>query len=94
MLNWMILAKCRGADREQFFPVGLDSTAKEQMSESTAAQVEHVKRTYCGRCFVKTECLDYALAQRSHDGIFGGTTPQERRKIRQRNIRHAKPASA
>jgi len=42
---------------------------------------QHAKKL-CGQCPVQVECLTYALdAQESH-GIWGGTTVEQRRKIR------------
>jgi hypothetical protein len=42
-------------------------------------------KTICGRCEARIECLTYALAHgldNSFDGIWGGTTPRERRVMR------------
>jgi len=69
-------AMCVGVDdREVFFP----STA--------GSPTYNVPRLVCGECPVKSECLEYELAAmlddpeyRSH-GMFGGTTPPERRRI-------------
>jgi len=35
----------------------------------------------CNRCPVKTDCLDFALKNGENKGIWGGTTPEERRKL-------------
>lgn len=35
----------------------------------------------CGRCEVRAECLEYALQRREPYGVWGGTTPHERRKL-------------
>jgi WhiB family redox-sensing transcriptional regulator len=35
----------------------------------------------CGECVVKEACLEYALSNRYDDGIFGGLTPNGRRKL-------------
>lgn len=36
----------------------------------------------CRRCKVTDECLEYALADRTLDGIWGATTPDDRRRMR------------
>lgn len=35
-------------------------------------------------CPVRGECLEWALVNREHEGVWGGTTPNERRMLRQR----------
>lgn len=42
------------------------------------------KRICTFECEVNVECLEYALAAQIDDGIWGGTTPEERRAIRDR----------
>jgi WhiB family redox-sensing transcriptional regulator len=36
----------------------------------------------CHRCLVRAECLQLALREGLAEGIFGGTTPDQRRKMR------------
>ncbi len=38
----------------------------------------------CATCPVRTECLQYALRNSENHGIWGGTTPEERRRMRRR----------
>jgi WhiB family redox-sensing transcriptional regulator len=65
-LDWRILAACRGADPELFFPVsGLD-------------QVQRAKAV-CGGCLVRRDCLLFALATGQQYGVWGGLTETERR---------------
>jgi WhiB family redox-sensing transcriptional regulator len=66
-LSWRKKAACRGLDPEIFYPV----------SEEDAAPAKSV----CGECAVRTPCLEYALTNREHDGIWGGATEKERRRI-------------
>jgi WhiB family redox-sensing transcriptional regulator len=47
-------------------------------------------RAVCRYCPVRVECLEYALATRQEDGVWGGTTPWERRSIRRRRQRAAR----
>lgn len=39
-------------------------------------------RRICGLCPARVECLRYALDNGERHGIWGGTTPDERRRIR------------
>jgi WhiB family redox-sensing transcriptional regulator len=39
-------------------------------------------RELCRGCTVRTECLDFALADEDVIGMFGGTTAKERRAMR------------
>ncbi|OCH81784.1 WhiB family transcriptional regulator [Gordonia sp. UCD-TK1] len=38
-------------------------------------------KTVCTLCPVSAECLQWALDNGEKDGIYGGTTPHERRRI-------------
>ncbi|GAA2372394.1 WhiB family transcriptional regulator [Nonomuraea africana] len=65
-------AACLDEDPEIFFPISLEGAGQ--------AQVEHAK-SICGGCSVRAACLDYALSTRQTDGVWGGTTPTERRTL-------------
>jgi WhiB family redox-sensing transcriptional regulator len=66
--TWTELAQCRGEDRGLFFPsVGASSTKA---------------RTICSICRVREACLAYAMADSELTGVWGGTTTQERKKLR------------
>lgn len=70
-LVWRQRAACRGVDPDIFFPV----------SEEDADEAKAV----CAVCSVREACLEYALAHRERDGVWGGATERERRRmIRQR----------
>ena len=73
--GWMTLAECRGMDPELFFPlVGRGNNDPEEI---------RLAKQVCGQCPVSKPCLDYALAMNEMwRGIWGGTTPRERRRIR------------
>jgi WhiB family redox-sensing transcriptional regulator len=43
-------------------------------------------REMCEACPVRGECLDFALADESITGLWGGTTDAERREIRRRRV--------
>jgi len=72
--QWRQYAACKGMDTALFFP--------EHWSKEAAA----APRAICHRCPVRIACLDYALAHNDTDGMFGGKTPSQRRRIRQVNI--------
>lgn len=70
-LSWRNRAACRGVDPDIFFPV----------SDEEAVQAKII----CGQCPVREACLEWALATRERDGVWGGATERERRRmIRQR----------
>jgi WhiB family transcriptional regulator, redox-sensing transcriptional regulator len=64
----MLRGACRGEDPELFFPIAAAGPALSQVSSAKAV---------CGRCPVQPNCLSYALITRP-DGIWGGTTREER----------------
>ena len=72
--EWMRYAECAGLDRRTrdaiFFPT---------RGESTVAA-----KAICSACPVRRQCLDYALANDEHHGIWGGCSERERRAIRRR----------
>lgn len=66
-LAWRQRAACRGVDPDIFYPVSDD--------EAEAA------KAICAQCTVREACLEYALANRERDGVWGGATERERRRI-------------
>lgn len=38
-------------------------------------------RAVCAECLVRSECLAYAVAWRLTAGVWGGTSPEERRQL-------------
>lgn len=67
--DWSRYAACRGLPTDLFFPDGNDAEALQQTA---------VAKQICANCPVRRECLDYVLAIGRQDGIFGGTTEEER----------------
>ena len=72
-MDWRHRARCRDVDPELFFPVGTTGPAEAQVQAAKAI---------CANCPVKAECLAWALRVGEPDGIWGGTTPEERRYLR------------
>jgi WhiB family transcriptional regulator, redox-sensing transcriptional regulator len=66
-LLWRRHAACRGLDPEIFYPA-LDD------------DVEDAKAV-CASCVVQERCLEFALQVREKDGVWGGATEKERRRI-------------
>jgi WhiB family redox-sensing transcriptional regulator len=70
---WHSLAACTGLDPDIFYPPSED--------DLDAAPAKLV----CAECAVREPCLEFALAVREKDGVWGGATERERRRmIRQR----------
>jgi WhiB family transcriptional regulator, redox-sensing transcriptional regulator len=71
--DWHGQALCRDTDPELFFPVGTTGNA--------IVQIDHAK-SVCGECTVRAACLEFALTTNQDSGIWGGTSEEERRKLR------------
>src|SRR5438270_4777966 len=67
---WRDQAACRGLDVDAFFPDDDAGTAE--------------AKAVCARCPVRTACLEFALAARQDDGVWGGLTAAERKRLRRR----------
>jgi WhiB family transcriptional regulator, redox-sensing transcriptional regulator len=72
--DWRDNAACLHADPDLFFPIGLAGPALRQVDEA---------KRICLGCPVRTPCLKWALGQGILSGVWGGTTEEERRAIRQ-----------
>lgn len=71
--SWSTRAACHGLDPRLFFP-GEDD-------DPSAA------KAVCEVCAVREPCLDYALGSREREGVWGGHTEAERRRILRRRRR-------
>jgi WhiB family transcriptional regulator, redox-sensing transcriptional regulator len=65
---WYQAAACRGVGADTFV---FDHTGTYETA-----------RAYCAVCPVRTECLETALADPRTHGLWGGTSPNERKAIR------------
>jgi WhiB family transcriptional regulator, redox-sensing transcriptional regulator len=79
-VNWRDDAACRDADPELFFPVGTAGPALRQIREA--------RRICCG-CPALAPCLAWALHHGVTDGVWGGTTEEQRRALR--SLARARP---
>ena len=41
----------------------------------------HAAKSVCDQCDVRIACLEHALASREKQGVWGGATERERRRI-------------
>ena len=73
--DWTSSAACRqpDVDPEWFFPVGDIGPALHEVAAAKAV---------CAGCPVAQECLEWAVRMGESAGIWGGTTPEERRGLR------------
>jgi WhiB family redox-sensing transcriptional regulator len=71
--HWRGQAACRDTDPDLFFPVGTTGPALEQIATA---------RAVCEACPVQEPCLEFALLTNQDSGIWGGTSEDERRKLR------------
>ena len=82
--DWRTDAACRDTDPDLFFPVGTTGPAIEQIASAKAV---------CGECDAQAECLEFALATNQDSGVWGGTSEEERRKLRKAWLARRRKAS-
>ncbi len=66
-VSWRTMAACQGLDAEIFYPPNDDDA--------------DIAKSVCAECAVRIACLDYAIDNREHQGIWGGVTARERRRM-------------
>jgi len=71
--TWRDQAGCRFERLEMFFPAGTTGIAIEEIGAA---------KSICQSCLVQDRCLRFAFETNQEDGIWGGTTEAERRKLR------------
>jgi len=76
-ISWRQKGACQGLDPSVFFP---DEGDDEQVGIAVAV---------CDTCDVRIACLEHALASREKEGVWGGTTERERRRIIRQRRRSA-----
>ncbi len=72
---WRTKAACHGLDPQTFYP-----------EDDDAAEAA---KAVCAACAVQGACLEFALASREKDGVWGGCTERERRRIIRQRRRSA-----
>ncbi|MFN0091660.1 MAG: WhiB family transcriptional regulator [Acidimicrobiales bacterium] len=83
--SWRRHAACCDTNPDLFFPVGTTGPAIEQIETAKAV---------CFGCDVRVPCLEFALITNQDSGIWGGTSEEERRKLRKVWLAHQRAAGA
>jgi WhiB family redox-sensing transcriptional regulator len=81
---WHAEALCPETSADAFFP--------DRDGDNGAAAIR-----ICGRCPVRTQCLEHALQHREEHGVWGGTTPNQREQLaaaRRRTTHHHNTTAA
>jgi WhiB family redox-sensing transcriptional regulator len=75
--EWMDRAACAGPfiDPEWFFPFEADDAGKD------------FAKTFCNECPVQAECLQHAFTIGDQWAVLGGTTPQDRGRLKRKRAR-------
>lgn len=79
-MSWRQQSACRGLDASVFYP--------SSDNEDDAAPAKAI----CAQCPVQGLCLEYALSVREKEGIWGGATEKERRRIIRQRRRASRAA--
>jgi WhiB family transcriptional regulator, redox-sensing transcriptional regulator len=74
-LSWRDRGACRGLDPGVFYPAEEDDPSE--------------AKSICGSCVVQSTCLEHALRHREKEGVWGGCTERERRRIIRQRRRSA-----
>lgn len=80
--SWPLRGACRGQRPHTFIP---DDSGDRNV---TAEQHGQALR-FCENCCVVSECLEFAIETNQQLGVWGGTTPRQRRTIREARQREA-----
>jgi WhiB family redox-sensing transcriptional regulator len=79
--EWRAVAACLHADPDLFFPISAAGPSRTEVDRAKA---------FCAHCPVRRQCLEFATANATVYGIWGGTTPEERQRVRRREQRAAR----
>ena len=82
--DWRDVAACQDTDPDLFFPVGTTGPAIEQIEAA---------KSVCDSCDAKAPCLEFALQTNQDSGVWGGTSEEERRKLRRAWVARQRRAS-
>ena len=73
-VRWRKEAACRASSPDLFFPVGTVGHALTEIESAKAV---------CAGCAVREACLEFAVLTNQEFGVWGGTSEEERRRLRQ-----------
>jgi WhiB family redox-sensing transcriptional regulator len=48
----------------------------------TDLEAVNTAKSVCNDCWIKDKCLDYAMQIPNLEGIWGGTTPRDRKRLK------------
>jgi WhiB family redox-sensing transcriptional regulator len=83
--DWRAAAACLSADPDLFFPIATGASVEGEVSSALRI---------CARCAVRQQCLDFAMRTGETQGIWGGTTPDQRTRVRRNSARVRQRARA
>jgi WhiB family transcriptional regulator, redox-sensing transcriptional regulator len=83
--DWRSQGACLHADPDVFFPISVAGASTTQV---------RMARAICAGCPVRSDCVDFAVEHREIQGIWGGTTDEERKKLRRVRARTASTVGA
>ena len=72
--DWQMRAACRGPERDAFYPPSQFEPKRERESREAKAKI------VCSTCDVRQPCLDYAIAIKENQGVWGGLNEAERKQ--------------
>lgn len=82
MIDWMDLARCRGASLSWSFPEEqLPRETPEEYAVYVEAHATLFRDEFCSGCPVQDECLDFSLHTRSKFGVFAGLSHLDRKDL-------------
>lgn len=74
---------CSESDPDSFFSL---ESLESSMRRQPAYPYEREAKMICSSCPYQMRCLEYAIKHPEEQGIWGGTTEYERRRIRSRGF--------
>lgn len=83
--DWRAAGACASTAPDLFFPVSDRGAALRQTAQALRI---------CAGCQVRSRCLDFAMETREAEGIWGGTTPDERIRARRKQAAQRRQARA
>ncbi|MCV7424045.1 WhiB family transcriptional regulator [Mycobacterium yunnanensis] len=72
--EWRVKARCRTVAEEVFYPPERETRRARRERETVARQI-------CWTCPVQVPCRRFAVATQEPHGVWGGTTPLDRRRL-------------
>jgi WhiB family redox-sensing transcriptional regulator len=67
--DWRADGACVTADPDLFFPISARAAGVQQADRAVRI---------CAACQVRPQCLEFAMRTAETEGIWGGTTPEQR----------------